>query len=310
MIYVLYGLEKILINRELDKIIKQNKLSSDSIVKYDLAEESLISILDDAETYSLFDENKIIIIENAYIYTGKKGAEQDIASLEKYLANPNPSTTLIFCVIADKLDERKKIVKLSKKIGQVKQLIVNDTAHFVKELFEPYIINSKDIELLIKRVGNNTDILSNEISKIKTYKDEDYKITTDDIMALTTQIIDTDIFKFIDNIIINNKSQALETYNELIKIGEEPIKIIVMLANQFRLMYQVKGLTCKGYSEKDIAKMLDVHPYRVKLSLGKSKNFSDNKILNVLNQLADLDRKIKKGEIDKYLGLELFILNM
>lgn len=310
MIYVLYGLEKILINRELDKIIEANKLSSDSIIKYDLDETSLNFILDDAETYSLFDENKIIIVENAYIFTGKKGPEQNIANLEKYLANPNPSTVLIFSVITDKLDERKKIVKTAKKIGQVKQLEVRDCAHFVKDLFEPYTVNSNDIDLLIKRVGNNIDILNNEITKIKLYKGEEHTITTDDIMSLTTQTIDTDIFKFIDNIISNNKSQVLETYNELIKIGEEPIKIIVMLANQFRLMYQVKGLTRKGYSEKDIAKMLDIHPYRVKLALGKSKSFSDNKILNTLSQLADLDCKIKKGEIDKHLGLELFILNI
>ena len=33
---------------------------------------------------------------------------------------------LIFSVITDKLDERKKIVKTAKKIGQVKQLEVRD----------------------------------------------------------------------------------------------------------------------------------------------------------------------------------------
>lgn len=310
MIYILYGLEKILIDREINKIINQSKLNSDSITKYDLEETDLNLILDDAETYSLFDDNKIIIVDNAYIFTGKKGFEQNIDRLERYLNDPNPNTILVFNIIADKLDERKKIVKLTKKIGTIKQLIVKDVSTFVKTLFEPYEISSQNIELLIKRVGNNSDILNNEISKIKIYKDDDKKITTDDILALTNQIIDTDIFKFIDNIIINNKSLVFETYNELIKIGEEPIKIIVMLANQFRLMYQVKGLTRKGYSEKDIAKILDIHPYRVKLALGKSKNFSDDKLLSILNQLANLDEQIKKGEIDKYLGLELFILNI
>lgn len=310
MIYILYGLEKILINREIDKIINQSNLNSDSITKYDLEDTDLNLILDDAETYSFFDDKKMIIVDNAYIFTGKKGPEQNTDRLERYLNDPNPNTVLVFNIIADKLDERKKIVKLTKKIGIIKQLIVKDISLFVKTLFEPYEINSQNIELLIKRVGNNSDILNNEISKIKIYKNNDKKITTNDIIALTTQIIDTDIFKFIDNIILNNKSLAFETYNELIKIGEEPIKIIVMLANQFRLMYQVKGLTRKGYSEKDIAKILDIHPYRVKLALGKSKNFSDNKLLSVLNQLADLDKQIKKGEIDKYLGLELFILNI
>lgn len=310
MIYVLYGLEKILINREITKIIDKNHLDINSIIRYDLEETNLNFILDDAETYSLFDDNKIIVVDNAYIFTGKKGAEQNIDYLEKYLNNPNPSTTIIFNTIAEKLDERKKIVKLAKKVGQVKQLITNDTSSFVKEMFDDYKISFKDINLLISRVGGNSDILNNEITKIKIYKADNKEITSEDIISLTTQIVDTDIFKFIDNIITNNKALVLKTYNELIKIGEEPIKIIVMLANQFRIMYQVKGLTRKGYSEKDIAKLLDIHPYRVKLALGKSKSFSDDKLLNILNQLADLDCQIKKGEIDKYLGLELFILSI
>ena len=59
-------------------------------------------------------------------------------------------------------------------------------------------------------------------------------------------------------------------YKELLKIGEEPIKIIVLLANQFRLMYQSKLLTSKGYSEDDIASLLHVKRYPVHLAIQKS----------------------------------------
>lgn len=310
MIYLLYGIEKLLIDKETDKLINNYNINKDNIVKYNLENTSINLIIEDAETYSMFDDKKIIIIENSYIFTGKKGTEQNIELLENYFNNYNPDTILIFTVISEKLDERKKIVKQINKVGQVKNLVTSDIRLFVKNNFEDYKINNNDIDLLIERVGNNLSILNNEIDKIKTFKNSDKQITTNDILELTTKSVDTDIFKFIDNIISKNKSDVLETYDELIKLGEEPIKIIVMLANQFRLMYQVKGLTRKGYSEKDIAKILDIHPYRVKLSLGKSKNFSDTSLLNILKQLADLDSDIKKGKIDKYLGLELFILGL
>ena len=39
-----------------------------------------------------------------------------------------------------------------------------------------------------------------------------------------------------DNIILKKYDKALESYYEMLKIGEEPIKIIVLIANQIRLM--------------------------------------------------------------------------
>ena len=310
MIYLLYGTEKLLIEQETNKIINTYNINIENIIKYNLENTSIGIVIEDAETYSMFDDKKIIIVENSFIFTGKKVIEQNIEVLENYLNNYNPDTILIFTIITEKLDERKKIVKQINKIGQVKNLVSNDIRLFVKNNFGDYKISNSDIDLLLERVVNNLSILNNEINKIKIYKNDNKQITTNDILELTSKSVDTDIFKFIDNIINKNKSKVLETYDELIKLGEEPIKIIVMLANQFRLMYQVKGLTKKGYSEKDIAKILDIHPYRVKLSLGKSKNFSDDNLLKILKQLADLDSDIKKGNIDKYLGLELFILGL
>ena len=96
----------------------------------------------------------------------------------------------------------------------------------------------------------------------------------------------------------------------MIKRNEEPIKILIMLANQFRIMYQAKELSKKGYTANDIASTLEVHPYRLKLALEKSRNFSSSVLLHYLEELADLDSNIKSGLVDKDLALELFILKI
>ena len=94
----------------------------------------------------------------------------------------------------------------------------------------------------------------------------------------------------------------------MLKMNEEPIKIVVILANQFRIMYQSKELLKKGYSEKDIASTLKIHPYRVKLAIQNSRNYTSDILLKNLNALADIDIGIKTGTINKDLALELFIL--
>lgn len=94
----------------------------------------------------------------------------------------------------------------------------------------------------------------------------------------------------------------------MLKINEEPLKIIIILANQFRIMYQSKELLKKGYTEKDIASILKIHPYRVKLAIQNGRSYSSKTLLKYLNDLADIDIGIKTGKLNKDLALELFIL--
>ena len=314
MVYLFYGLEQFLIDNEIKKIIEKNKIDEFNISKYDLENDSLDNILEDIETPSLFGDKKIVIVNNSYIFTPTTKKTNNITNLDKleeYLNNINDLNILIFTVNEEKLDERKKIVKKIKEQGKVLEFNKNTNINnLVSNMFDDYKINANDITFLINRVGNDLSILKQEIEKLKIYKLEDKIITKEDILNLTNKTINLDIFNFINNIISKNKNEAIEIYYELLKQNEEPIKIIVMLANQFRLMYQCKELALKGYSEKDIASTLSIHPYRAKMCLQNGRKYSSDLLLSYLKQLSDLDLQIKHGFIDKNIGLELFILGL
>ena len=312
MIYILYGLEKYLIDKEIKKILEKNNIDSINTNTYDLNVDTITNIIDDCQTISLFSEKKAILVYNSNIFTTKKNTiEQDTSVLEEYLKNINPDTILIFITYEEKLDERKKIVKSLKEIGTIKNFNSNTNINnLVKEMFGNYKINNSTINLLIERVGKNLAIISQEIDKIITYKDNDYNITDDDIINLTNKSFDIDIFALIEAIISKDKEKALNIYYEMLKYNEEPIKIIVMLANQFRIIYQAKEMYKKGYTESDIASNLGIHPYRIKLALNKAREYSSNNLLKYLKKLSDLDIGIKTGNINKEIGLELFIINL
>ena len=312
MVYLLYGLEKYLIDKEIKKIIKNNNIDSININSYDLNNDTLNTIIDDSQTISLFSEKKAIIVYSSNIFTAKKNnIEQNTEVLEEYLNNINPDTILIFVLYEDKLDERKKIVKNIKKIGTVKNFNSDTNINnIVKDMFNGYQINNSTINLLIDRVGKNLAILSREVDKIITYKNNDLNITDNDIVNLTDKSFDIDIFALIEAIISKDKEKALNIYYEMLKYNEEPIKIIVMLANQFRIIYQSKEMYKKGYTESDIASNLGIHPYRIKLALNKAKEYNSKDLLNYIKKLSDLDIGIKTGNINKEIGLELFIINL
>lgn len=305
MVYLLYGTKDFQIEEEIKKLSKG--LDEMNINKYDLNNDLLSLAIEDAKTMSLFDDKKLVIIDNANMFTGSTSKDSEI--IEEYLNHINENTTLVLIVHNDKLDTRKKITKLINKVGKV--IAFNDEldmTNLVRRLLKDYNIDYKTINLFLDRVGNNPLIIQNEINKIKIYKENDKTITDEDILNLTTKLIEIDIFKLIDYIVRKDKEKALELYYEMLKMNEEPIKIIVILANQFRIMYQSKELLKKGYSEKDIANILKIHPYRVKLAIQNSRNYTSEVLLKNLNNLADIDIGIKTGILNKDLALELFIL--
>lgn len=312
MLYLLYGTENYLIKKEIDKILNANSIEKINVSEYNLEIDNFKDIIEDANTISLFADKKAIIVNNSYLFTGKSiKNENDPELFLDYFKNVNPDSIIIFIVDSEKLDERKKIVKEIKKIGTVKDFNKkNDLTDILKNMFEGYNISIQDIRFMIDRCGNNLDILSQEVNKIKIYKDEDKNITKEDIINLTSKNIDIDIFGFVDTIVNKNKNKALEIYKEMLINGEEPIKILVILANQFRIIYQAKELYKQGYSGNDIATMIGIHPYRIKLALKKAINYNSDTLLDYLEKLADLDYDIKIGNIESSLGLEMFILSI
>lgn len=312
MLYLLYGTENYLIKKEIDKILDTNSIEKINVSEYNLEIDNFKDIIEDSNTISLFADKKAIIVNNSYIFTGKNvKSDNDPELFLDYFKNINPASIIIFTTDSEKLDERKKLAKEIKKIGTVKEFNKkNDLTDILKNMFEGYNVSIQDIRFMIDRCGNNLDILSQEVNKIKIYKDTDKNITKEDIINLTSKNIDIDIFGFVDTIVNKNKNKALEIYKEMLINGEEPIKILVILANQFRIIYQAKELYKQGYSGNDIATMIGIHPYRIKLALEKARDYNSDTLLKYLEKLADLDYDIKVGNIESSLGLEMFILSI
>ena len=111
-----------------------------------------------------------------------------------------------------------------------------------------------------------------------------------------------------DAVVKGDVKRSIELFNYFLDKNYDSIQMIAMLGNQFRLLFQVKRFTNKGYKEDDIAKELGVHPYRVKLAIKTNYYYSEDDYLKYLYKLADMDEKIKMGLVDKNVVLELFLL--
>ena len=82
-----------------------------------------------------------------------------------------------------------------------------------------------------------------------------------------------------------------------------------LLESQYRVLYQVKLLNNRGYRESEIAKELAIHPYRTKKILELGRTTTIKEVKSFLLKLAELDLKLKSGQVDKELAMELLIIN-
>ncbi|MBQ7141204.1 MAG: DNA polymerase III subunit delta [Bacilli bacterium] len=315
--YLIYGEDLFLIKENIKKIINASKINEDSIIKYNMEENTIETLVEELNMYDMFGNRKIVMSDNSIFLSSevKKDNNYNTDLLLEYLKNPNPESILII-VLNKNIDERKKISKELKKLCTVincNKLSDYDLFDYVKNrlIKNGFKVNNSSIDLIIKYIGNDLMNLNNELNKLMMYKLQERIITDNDVKSIISKNIHNNVFDLIDSVVSNNKVKIFEIYEDLMKNSdEEPTKIIVMLANQFRLILQTKLLINDGMNESEIAKKLGIHPYRIKLAHEKSKTIDTNKLIKYLVDLANLDIDIKSGKVNKNIGLELFFLNM
>jgi DNA polymerase-3 subunit delta len=308
-IYLLYGEEPYLIEEEI-KIIASSVLEpSEKAIKYDMTEDDLSNALEDLNTTSLFGNSKVIVCNNCYFLTSKSNdIEQDVSELTMLLDKELDS--ILILTVDYKLDERKKVVKELLKKSNIKcfgKLKEYELINFIEKKFNEYKIDINVIKYFLSYVGSDLGIIMSEIEKLKLYKEEKI-ITIEDIDNISSKALNDNIFDLVDAVVNKDVNRALSIYDDLIILNEEEIKLIVVIANQFRLIYQTKTMYKSGYSESDISKHLGVHPYKVKLA--NQIFIKENEVLKYLNLLADLDIKIKTGELEKSYAFKMFLIGI
>lgn len=310
--YLIYGIDNGLIKNKEKEILK--KINISLINKYDLEVSPVDVILEDALTMNLFADKKVIIIENAYIFGSSSDQKISDRFLE-YFNTFNSSTYIIFELNVDKVDSRKKITKKISEIGkvfEVKKLETNDLFQIIEKRFKDnnYTISTELINYLVSLLNDNYENINNELDKIFLLGKEDKNITKEDLDGLIIPSLDDDIFSLIDAITNKNKNKSIKLYQEFINRNEDMIKIIYLLASKYRLMLQVRLLSDRGYLESDIAKAMQIHPYRAKMVLREAYKYELGNLIKILKELDYLDRDIKLGNVDKNLALEVFLLKI
>lgn len=317
-VYLLTGLEQHIFDTTIERLKKAIPVIDDtSVIRFDLEETPIETVLEEADTLPFLEDRKLILAGNASFLTaqdkGKEKVTHNLDMLETWLANPSPTATVVFIAPYEKLDGRKKITKIMQRMTTViegNRLQGRDLTTWIQQE-----ANSNGTQItpevagqLIGVAGDSLLSLATEIQKMAMYLGGEGEITLEVIEMLVPRTPEMDVFRLTDAYLAGKVSETVSIYHDLLRNGEEPIMLTSLISGQIRLMVHVQSLRKKGYQQHQIAKTVKVHPYRVKLMMENRMMPSEKRLLDILNNLATIDYKLKSTSGKRERILELFFM--
>lgn len=319
-VYLLYGSERFFIDEMREKLIQSiagEPAADIDVASYDLNDVPIEQALEDAETVPFFADKRIVVLKNpAFLTAERKSAssvEHNLKRLEEYLSRPSPHSMVIFEAPYEKLDKRKKIVKALKRSAKVMKAAPlhgnQQISEWVRKQCEKLqiAISGEAIHQLTLLVGADLGALKKELEKLALYVGQHGEATVETVHLLVSRSLEDNVFALVDHVVNKRLDQAFQSLYDLFEQKEEPIKIVSLLARQFRIIAQVNQLSKKGFTQKQMASKLKLHPFAVQQAIRQSRQFSMDECLKMIQLLAEADYLMKSGKYGKQLLLELVL---
>lgn len=316
-VYLFYGPETYLREQAIRRLREYVLPPGGDELNYDVLDGSTVTgkdIITTASFSPFISGQRLVVVRNTDIFQAAAKKEADAKYILEYLSDPSPGTCLVF-ETSQKADRRKKVYKESVRVGKVLEFSRLKPAELIKWMAK--LANEAECSLsrdaageLLARCGQDMNTLCNEINKLACYTGPRKQIDIDMVKELVVGHLEESIFEVVDAIGEKNIVRALAGTRNLLLQKHQPQQIIGMVARQFRLIMQIKGLAEARYAREEIIATLKIHPFVYKKIYAQRKNFSIGQLVRALNNLNEIDYKIKTGQAAFHQAMETYILKI
>lgn len=159
-------------------------------------------------------------------------------------------------------------------------------------------ISKKAVDLMVRLVGNDLWTMANEVDKLILYTGG-RQIEEADVKAVVSNVQEASVFNMVDAIIESRVALAQELLQQLFKQGMAPTQILVMLARQVRIIFQVNEMRKGGRSRGDIQSKLGLtSDFVLRKAWEQADKYSLQRVKEVYHKLLEADIAIKTGKYD------------
>lgn len=245
------------------------------------------------------------MVENSGFF---KNATPELADYIK-----NMPETACFIFVESEVDKRGKMYKAVKDKGRAVEMGRQDEktllywlAGMVKK--EGKQIKESTARYLVAKTGTDMENLEKEMEKLFSYTLGQTEITVQDVDEICTTQVTNKIFDMVEAVAAKQQKQALDYYYDLLALKEPPMRILYLLARQFKLLMEVKDLSGRGYDKPQIAKTAGLHPFVAGKYIKQCRSFSKEELRSIMEEAANTEEMVKTGRLNDRMSVELFIV--
>ena len=305
--YLLFGEEAYLRQQYKDKLIQALNPDGDTMnfTRYEGKGIEVREMIDLCETMPFFAEIRVILVENSGFFKNKCEELADyMKSLPDYLV-------LVFA--ESEVDKRSRMYKAVKSSGRVTEFAKQDEKTLMRWAAgilgkEGKKITQRDMELFLTKTGTDMGNIRMELEKLVAYTEGKDIVAAEDIEAVCVTQTTNKIFDMVRAVTEKNQKKALELYYDLLTLKEPPMRILFLLAKQFRQLLLTKKMAGEGASQNEIASRLGVPSFVVRNISACARSYTVEELERAVEDFVDAEEAVKTGRLGDVLSVELLIV--
>lgn len=305
--YLLFGEEAYLKHQYKEKLLNALNPDGDTMnfSRYEGKGIDVKQVIDLCETMPFFAERRVILLEDTGFFKNKCEELADyMKSLPEYLV-------LVFS--ESEVDKRSRMYKAVKSSGRVTEFAKQDEKTLMRWAAgilgkEGRKITQRDMELFLTKTGTDMGNIRMELEKLITYTEGQDIVTAEDIEAVCVTQTTNKIFDMVRAVTEKNQKKALELYYDLLTLKEPPMRILFLLAKQFRQLLLTKKMAGEGASQNEIAARLGVPSFVVRNISACARSYTVEELEYAVEDFVDAEEAVKTGRLGDVLSVELLIV--
>ncbi len=116
------------------------------------------------------------------------------------------------------------------------------------------------------------------------------------------------IFDMVRAVTDRDQKKALDLYEDLLALREPPMRILYLLARQFRQLMQTKEMLEEGKGQQEISRILGVPGFAARNYVKCVKSYGKEELRQAVEDLTSAEEDVKTGRLGDRLSVELLIV--
>jgi len=310
-VYYFFGTDDYLMEDAFEKIKKEALTGGFASMNYHVYDGRTLDareLSSTASTMPAFAPWRLVVVKGAEAI---KAAQEKV--LAEYVADPSPTTCLVFLSSDAKADRRSVLIKALEEKGFLKpcnRLGDNELLRWIRDeaARQGKKISPGAAAKLLQITGNRLRDIKGELDKIVLFAGDKAEIDDRDVEESGLDCREETIFGLSDAIGKKDVKAAFRVYEKI--SGEEPIKVLGAISRQMRTLLKIKSLVGKGTPAAKLPSLIGLFPKYADDYLRRSRHFTEKELIEAIGSLARADTDFKTGRAPEAVVLPRLIMEL